>query len=116
MAGMVLIRGLLRDDIARELTYTGRIFTGQGALALGLATHVSADPYKDALALAAEIAGRSPHAVRAAKRLFALLPEADQHTILKQETEEQVALIGTPNQVEAIRANMEKRTPKFADV
>jgi hypothetical protein len=54
--------------------------------------------------------------VRAAKRLFATMAEGDQHTILKQETEEQVALIGTPNQVEAVMANMQKRAPKFADV
>jgi enoyl-CoA hydratase/carnithine racemase len=116
MSGMVLMRGLVRDDIARELTYTGRIFSGEEALKLGFATRVCADPYAEALKLAEEIAGKSPHAVRAAKRLFALMAEGDQHAILKAETEEQVALIGTPNQVEAVMANMQKRAPKFADV
>jgi enoyl-CoA hydratase/carnithine racemase len=116
MSGMVLMRGLVRDDIARELTYTGRIFSGEEALKLGFATRVCADPYAEARALAEEIAGKSPHAVRAAKRLFATMAEGDQHTILKQETEEQVALIGTPNQVEAVMSNMQKRAAKYADV
>jgi len=116
MAGMVLLRGLVRDDIARELTYTGRVFSGEEAGAFGIATHVVADPRAKALELAAEIAARSPHAVRAGKRLFALIADGDQAAILRAETEEQVALIGSPNQVEAVLSSMEKRAAKFADV
>ena len=115
MAGLVLMRRLLRDDVARELTYSGRIFTGEEAGKLGLATRVCADPRAEALALAAEIAGKNPNAIRAAKRLLNLATEADQATILKAESVEQVALIGSPNQVEAVKANMEKRAPAFAD-
>ncbi|MDX2233141.1 MAG: crotonase/enoyl-CoA hydratase family protein [Hyphomonadaceae bacterium] len=116
MGGMVLLRGLVRDDVARDLTYTGRMFTGAEALGYGLATRVAADPRAEALALAAEIAGKNPHAVRGAKRLFAAMADGDQHAILKLETEEQVALIGSPNQVEAVMAGLQKRTPTFADV
>jgi enoyl-CoA hydratase/carnithine racemase len=116
MAGMVLMRGLVRDDLARELTYTGRIFTGEEALSLGLATRTAADPRAEALQLAAEIAGKNPHAMRANKRLFAVAATGDQHAILKAESEEQTALIGSPNQVEAVMANMQKRDPAFADV
>lgn len=116
MAGFVLLRGLVREDHARELTYTGRIFTGEEAQSLGLATRVCADPRAEALALAAEIAQKSPHAVRAAKRLFAVKAEGDQKEILRRETEEQVALISSPNQVEAVTANLQKRAPRFADV
>ena len=72
MGGMVLLRGLVRDDVARELTYTGRVFSGSEAQQLGLATRVCADPYADALALAREIAARPPKAMRAAKRLLDL--------------------------------------------
>jgi enoyl-CoA hydratase/carnithine racemase len=115
MAGMVLMKGLVRDDVARELTFTGRIFTGEEALKLGIATRVCADPRAEALALAMEIASKNPHAVRGAKRLLNLAAEADQHTILLRETEEQVALIGSPNQVEAVMANMQKRAANFAD-
>lgn len=116
MAGIVLLRGLVRDDVARELTYTGRIFGGEEAKALGIATRVCADPRAEALVLAAEIASKNPHAIRGAKRLLNAMQDADQHEILKQETAEQVALIGTPNQVEAVMSNLQKRAPNFADV
>jgi len=115
MAGLVLLRGLVRDDVARELTYTGRIFTGEEALAMGIATRVSNDPHGDAMKLAAEIAAKNPDAVRAGKRLFNLAADADQETILKHETSEQVALIGSPNQVEAVLSNMQKRVANYAD-
>jgi enoyl-CoA hydratase/carnithine racemase len=115
MAGLVLLRGLVRDDVARELTYTGRIFTGEEALAMGIATKVSNDPHGDAMKLATEIAAKNPDAVRAGKRLFNLVADADQKTILKHETSEQVALIGSPNQVEAVMSNMQKRVANYAD-
>jgi enoyl-CoA hydratase/carnithine racemase len=115
MAGMVLMRGLVRDDVARELTYTGRIFGGEEAVSMGLATRVCADPRAEALALAAEIAAKNPHAIRAGKRLLNLMGEGDQHAILLAESQEQGALIGSANQVEAVMANLEKRVPGFAD-
>ena len=115
MAGMVLMRGLVRDDVARELTYTGRIFDGEEAARLGLATRVCADPRAEALALAAEIAAKSPTAIRAAKRLLDMVADADQHAILKAESVEQAALIGSPNQVEAVMSNMQKRAATYAD-
>jgi enoyl-CoA hydratase/carnithine racemase len=115
MAGMVLMRGLVRDDVARELTWTGRIFSGEEALAMGLATRVCADPRAEALEIAREIAGKSPTAIRAGKRLLNFAAEADQHAVLLEESKEQGALIGSANQVEAVMANLEKRTPAFTD-
>jgi len=115
MAGMVLLRGLVRDDLVRELTYTGRIFEGAEAERLGLATRVCADPRAEALALAAEIAGKSPTAIRAAKRLLNMMQDEDQHALLKAESVEQAALIGSPNQVEAIMSNLQKRSAAYAD-
>lgn len=115
MAGLVLMRGLLRDDVARELTFSGRVFTGEEALSLGLATRVCADPRAEALALAAEIASKNPDAVRGAKRLLNLAADADQATILRAESQEQAALIGSPNQVEAVMSNLQKRAAKYAD-
>jgi len=115
MAGMVLLRGLVRDDIARELTYTGRVFTGEEALALGIATRVCADPYADAMKLAEEIAGKNPHAIRAGKRLFAVMQDGDAKEILIEESREQVALIGSPNQIEAVMSNMQKRAANYVD-
>ena len=115
MAGMVLLRHLIRDDVARDLTYTGRQFTGEEALRIGLATRVCADPLAEALAYAAEIAVKSPQAIRAGKRLLDLAHSADQHAMLKAESVEQQALIGSPEQIEAVMANMQKRAPVFQD-
>jgi enoyl-CoA hydratase/carnithine racemase len=115
MAGMVLLRRLVRDDVARELTYTGRVFSGAEAATLGLATRLCADPHAEALALAHEIAARPPQAMRAAKRLLDLAVEADQKTILLAESREQAALIGAPEQVEAVTARLQKRPAVFVD-
>jgi len=115
MAGIALLRGLVRDDIARDLTYTGRIFTGEEAGRLGIATRVTNDPRGEALAAAAEIASKSPTAIRGAKRLMNLMADGNQAEILLAESVEQTALIGSPNQIEAITANMQKRAANFAD-
>ena len=115
MAGMVLMKGLVRDDVARELTYTGRIFQGEEAARLGIATRVCDDPRAEALALAAEIASKSPTAIRGAKRLLDMVADADQPAILLAESQEQGALIGSPNQVEAVMSNMQKRAAVYAD-
>lgn len=112
MGGVALMRRLMRADQVRELTYTGRVFSGTEALALGLATRLCENPHAEALAMAREIASRSPDAIRAAKRLYALsddgVCEAD---LLLAESREQAALLGSANQVESVRANLEKRSP-----
>src|SRR5579859_7011435 len=115
MAGTMLMRHLAREDVVRELTYTGRIFSGEEALAMGFATRVCADPRAEALAVAREIAGKNPQAIRAAKRLLNAAPVTDQGSGLLQETVEQIALIGSPNQVEAVMSNLQKRAPAFTD-
>ncbi len=113
MAGMVLMRELARTDVVRELTYTGRIFSGEEALRIGFATRLSADPLADALQMAHEIAGKSPHAIRAGKRLLNGSLSDSAADVLMAESVEQKALIGSANQAEAVRANMEKRAPTF---
>jgi enoyl-CoA hydratase/carnithine racemase len=115
MAGTQLMRHLVREDIVRELTYTGRIFSGTEAGEIGFATRVTADPHAEALAVARDIAGKSPDAIRAGKRLFNDAPYVDVANGFLQETVEQVALIGSPNQVESVAANLQKRAPTFAD-
>jgi len=116
MAGWALRRQWARDDIVRELTYPGRQFSGEEAVQYGFATRVCADPRAEALALAQEIAGKNPHAIRGDKRLLNLAASgADQHAVLLAESVEQGALIGSPNQIEAVMATMEKRAAKFAE-
>jgi enoyl-CoA hydratase/carnithine racemase len=115
MAGTQLMRHLAREDIVRELTYTGRIFSGEEAFAYGFATRVCADPLAEALATAREIASKNPDAMRANKRLLNAAVLNDPLTGLTQESVEQGRLIGSPNQVEAIMANIQKRAPSFVD-
>jgi enoyl-CoA hydratase/carnithine racemase len=114
MAGMVLMRELARSDVVRELTFTGRIFSGEEALRLGFATRVSADPLAEALQMAHEIAGKSPDAIRAGKRLLNASLSQSAAELLLAESVEQKALIGSPNQVEAVKANIERRAPRFS--
>lgn len=109
------IRDLVRLDVAKELTFTGRILSGEEACALGLVTRVCADPLAEALALAQDIAGKSPDAIRAGKRLLEESWHGDERSGLGLEASLQAQLIGSPNQVEAIRANFDKRPPEFQD-
>lgn len=115
MCGTQLLPELVGLDVAKELTFTGRIVSGEEAVRLGLATRVSEQPYEDALALAHEIAGRSPHAIRAAKRLFAVAGKVPLAAGFAAEQCEIRALIGSPNQVEAVGAYFAKRVPTFVD-
>ena len=115
MAGMALLRRLVRDDVARELTFSGRTVLGEEAVRIGLATRLCADPRAEALTFAKLIANQNPDAIRAGKRLLNLSVEADAKEIFRAETTEQVALIGSPNQVEAVMANLQKRAPRFVD-
>lgn len=116
MGGYALWRGLVRDDVLRELVYTNREFSGAEAQTLGLATYVDEDPLARATSIATEIANRNPHAIRAAKRLQAGMIERDTDAILLEESIEQHAIMRTKNQVEAVMAGMEKRPANFEDV
>lgn len=107
--------GLVRDDIARELTFTGRIVDGEEAVRLGLCTRVAADPLAAALALAQEIAVQSPDALRAAKRLYQASRGLDTRAAFELETAAQLSLLGTANQMEAAMAMLEKRAATFTD-
>lgn len=115
MAGFPIWRGLVRDDVLRELVYTAREFDAAEALRHGFVTRLADDPLAAALALAREIAARSPHAIRGAKRLCNMAHDADPLTMLQAETDEQVKVIGKANMMEAVAANMAKRAAVFAD-
>lgn len=115
MAGYVLWKGLVRDDILRELTYTNREFSGQYAGAVGFVTHVSEDPYGDALALAQTIVHKNPEAIRAAKSLFNSNMDRSNAEILLAESIAQDSVMRKPNQIEQIMAEIENRPPNFKD-
>ncbi len=116
MGGYALWRGLVRDDVLRELVYTNRIFSGAEAETLGFATYNDEDPLTRATQIARQIANKNPAAIRGAKRLQAGMMERDTDAILLEESIEQHAIMRTPNQIEAVMAEMQKRTPKFEDL
>ncbi|MGH3280099.1 MAG: enoyl-CoA hydratase-related protein, partial [Trebonia sp.] len=116
MTGTQLLPELVGRDVASELTYTGRVLSGTEAAAIGLATRTDPDPLAAALAMAREIAGRSPHAIRAAKRLLGIAGRTGLASGFAAEQEEIRALIGSPSQAEAVTARFEKRDPHFDDI
>ena len=113
MAGMALLRRLVRNDVMRDLCLSGRVFSGVEALQLGLVTRLCADPAADAMAWAREIADKSPAAVRAMKRLMNHSELDVDQGLLMAESQEQSLLLGSAEQQEAVRARLGKRRPKF---
>lgn len=115
VAGMALTRGLIREDRLRDIVFTGRRIRGEEAVEIGLATRLAPDPHAAAMEIARGIAASSPDAVRAAKRLLNLPWETDNATMLLEESREQQILLKSANHAEAVRAGLEKRTPRFED-
>lgn len=107
---------LVPIDVAKELTFSGRIVSGTEGFDLGLVTRTAEDPLSAAQALADEIAQKSPDAVRAAKRLYdQTWTSSDAAAALVLESELQSGLIGKPNQIAAVVAGMSGERPVFVD-
>jgi enoyl-CoA hydratase/carnithine racemase len=115
MTGTQMLPRLVGLDVAKELTFTGRMVSGEEAVQIGLATKVSDTPRDDALALATEIAGKNPQAVRGAKALINMAGLVSLEDGFKAEERTIGGLIGTPNQAEAVKAFFEKRPAVFED-
>jgi len=106
---------LVSIDVAKELTFTGRVFDGEEAQRLGVVTRVQDDPLAAARELASGIAARSPDAVRAAKRLYEDSWTGPRDRTLALEAELQLGLIGSPNQLAAVAAGFSKEPAEFVD-
>ena len=115
MAGFALWRTLVRDDVLRELSYTNREFSGAEAHQLGFVSHLSDNPHASAIELAKVIAAKNPGAIRGVKTLANLTAYASDTEILHAETTEQLKVMRTPNQIEAVMAGMQKRAAVFVD-
>jgi enoyl-CoA hydratase/carnithine racemase len=115
MTGTYMLSRLVPLDVAKELVWTGRMLSGTEAVELGIATRVSDNPKESALELARLLATKNPHAIRAGKRLVNQAGQIDEAQQYLDESKEMQALIGSPNQVEAVRAEFERRAPVFAD-
>jgi len=102
-------------DVAKEIVFTGRTIDADEALELSLVTRVADDPRAEALALAAEIATKSPDAIRAGKELLNAAYTGRSESVLKLEAELQRALVGSPNQIAAVTSAMTKEPAEYAD-
>lgn len=108
MGGSVTLRELVRIDVAKELTMTGRVFDAEEAQKIGIVTRVCDDPLAEARDFATELATRSPDALAAGKKLFQEAWTSDLKTALKWETELQKKILGRWNQLAAASKNLSK--------
>jgi enoyl-CoA hydratase/carnithine racemase len=113
MGGMVLLPKLVRTDVLRRMTYTAETISAEQAERWGIVTEIAGDPLAAAQKLAETIAGKSPSAIRAAKRLIGVAETEDAKTVLDAESREQVDLLGKPHQMEVIAATFGKRSAVF---
>ena len=115
MSGSQTLRDLVRLDVAKELVFTGRILEAPEARELGLVTQLHHSPVEAAMKMAREIAGKNPDAVSLAKKLLEDGWHGPPHDGLKLEEDLQKRVIGSPNQMEAVRAGMAKQAGGFSE-
>lgn len=115
MAISCTARHLITGDKLKELAFTGRILNGNEALEAALVTSLDDDPLQAAQSLAGEIAGRSPDAIRAIKKLVDNCWQTNAAASMRWEADLQKSVMGGANQMEAVAANLEKRAPEFSD-
>jgi len=110
---------LIPEAVAREYAYSGRRLPAARAREIGLVNEVFSDQaaaIDAALALAREIAGKSPTAVWASKQA---INYAREHTVadsLQQMALLQMAVWQSRDVTEAVHANAEKRAARFDDL
>lgn len=115
MAMSTSLRGVVAADRVKELAWSARVFGADEALDLGIVTAVEDDPLAAAGAMAADYAAKSPESIRGIKRLVNEAWALSEGEALAMEARLQLGVIGSPNQLEAVTANLERRPAKFAD-
>ena len=113
MGGMVLLPRLVRDDVLRQLIYTAEPITAENAARWGLVTEVCDDPLTAALTMARQMAGKGPNALNEAKQLCEQAYVLSPNEMLKAEAAAQSRLLGQPEQMEVIAAQLANRAPVF---
>ncbi|MEL6300849.1 MAG: crotonase/enoyl-CoA hydratase family protein [Pseudomonadota bacterium] len=115
MGMTAVLRGVVRRDVLKRLSWTSEIIDAPSAADYGLVSEVCDTPMDAALALAKTLTERSPDAVRAIKTLIDTACDAEPETALKIEAHLQWAMLQSANQKEAVMANLQKRAPEFSD-
>lgn len=113
LGGMAVLPQLVRSDVLRLMTYTAEQFSAEQGERWGLVTQLADDPRAAAMELAQTIASKSPSAIRAAKRLIEVAEKEPRDQVLLAESRESANLIGKPDQMEVIAAQMQGRAPVF---
>ncbi|WP_353354477.1 crotonase/enoyl-CoA hydratase family protein [Intrasporangium sp. DVR] len=114
MSGIQSLTEVVGLDVAKRLTMTGAVVSGEEAASIGLATGLADDPVSAAEDLIAEIVTRSPDAVAAAKRLFdGTWSTGPRRTFARERAEQLRLLMRTPNTRRAQRAAFAKETADF---
>ena len=113
MTGVRSLAELVGIDTAKRLTMTAQVITGKEAHELGLVTELAGDPVSAAEAFAGDLAGRSPDAIAAAKRLFNDSWTASPRRTFARERAEQLYLLVAANTKAARRAAFGKVAPDF---
>ena len=114
MAATWTLPRLVGPARAAELLFTGKLIDAAQALAWGLVNRVAGDDFDAQVdALAAEVVGSGPVAVRAVKRTLRGTFSRDIEEALGLEADAQKMTFGTIDALEGIRAIREKRPPRF---
>jgi enoyl-CoA hydratase/carnithine racemase len=115
MAISTTLRHIMPPDRVKELAWTARVFDAEEGVRLGVLTSIEEDPLATSRRVAQECADRSPDAIRGIKRLVNESWSLSEDDSLALEARLQLRLLGSTNQAEAVRANLEKRKPDFVD-
>jgi len=110
---------IMPSGAVRELAYTGRRLPAARALQLGLVNEVFADHaalLEGVLAVAREIAERSPLAVSGTKQMLNYARDHSVHDALQYVAAWQSGMFHPGDMVEAFTAKSEKRAPVFEDL
>ena len=113
MSGTVPLAELTTADVAKRLTMTGEVFSGEQAVAYGIASDVAEDPMKPALELVDALLARSPDSVSASKKLLNRSRRGGLRGAFGRERRYQLRMFRSPNTKIARKAGMERSEPEF---
>lgn len=113
MSGTVPLSELVTADVAKRLTMTGEIVSGEQAKEIGLVSGVSTDPLQDALDLVALLATRSPDSVAATKQLLNETRRSRPRRAFRIERSLQLKMLRSKNAATARKANFTRETADF---
>jgi enoyl-CoA hydratase/carnithine racemase len=115
-ASSYMLQAMIGSRRAAELFYTAEWIDAARALEVGIATsvHPDAELLDVALGKARQIAKHPVSSLQATKRTLLVAHEAGKAAAFEAEDEGMRAQAGSPENVEAIRAFLEKREPDFS--